>query len=412
MEKLKSAKVLVAVLFISLLFACRKDTDKVSDQVSDDSIEKMVAEDGANPDELMFLSDATLEVGNAATLDKQQQQKNHFVYSLANTTGTNKVLVFRIKNDGALRYQDAVASGGAGTGMGLGSQGAIAINEEKNLLFAVNAGSNSISSFKILDDGQLKLSNTINSGGRTPNSLTIYRGTLYVLNLGSDNIHGFHVSWDGSMTHIMGSTKPLSEMMVDAPQISFTPNGRWLVVTEKATNKISSFKVMSNGSVSSGIFTASTGKTPFGFAFARKSVMVVSNAAGGAAGAGSATAYNIKSNGIPDPLNGAVENWQGAPCWVATTEHGRFAFISNTGSNSISSYYVAPWGSLYLIKKAATSTGMAPSDIVVAANNYFVYAVNGKSASIGAYHRTRFGGLRHIGDVSGLPAGVTGLATY
>ncbi len=412
MEKLKRVKVLVAVLFISMLFACRKDADKVTDQVPADSMEKMMAEDGANPDELMFASDATLEDGNAATLDKRQQRKDHYVYSLGNTTGMNKILVFRIKNNGALHYQEAVASGGAGTGMGLGSQGAIAINEDKKLLFAVNAGSHSISSFRMLDDGKLKLLHTVSSGGKTPNSLAVRKGLLYVLNLGSDNIHGFNVSWEGKMTSIMGSTKPLSGMMVDAPQISFTPNGRWLVVTEKATDKISSFKVMNDGSVSSGIFTASTGKTPFGFAFARNNVMVVSNAAGGAAGAGSATAYNIKGNGIPDPVNGAVENWQGAPCWVATTEHGRFAFITNTASNSISSYYVSPWGSLYLVKKAAVSTSMSPTDIVVAENNYFVYAVNAKSASIGAYHRTRFGGLRHISDVSGLPAGITGLATY
>ena len=34
-----------------------------------------------------------------------------------------------------------------------------------------------------------------------------------------------------------------------APQISFTPNGNFLMVTEKATNKISSFKVKNDGSV-------------------------------------------------------------------------------------------------------------------------------------------------------------------
>ncbi len=94
-----------------------------------------------------------------------------------------------------------------------------------------------------------------------------------------------------------GSTKPLSGTAVDAPQISFTPNGDWIVVTEKATNIISTFKVKNDGAVNQGIFTPSTGQTPFGFAFSRDLFMIVSNAAGGAAGAGSTTSYFTGNNG-------------------------------------------------------------------------------------------------------------------
>ena len=78
--------------------------------------------------------------------------------------------------------------------------------------------------------------------------------------------------------------------------------------------------------------------------------------------------------------------YQAAPCWVATTLFGRFAFVSNTGSNSVSSYYVAPGGKLFLINKAAASTDNAPADIVVAANNFYVYELNVDSGTIGEFH--------------------------
>ena len=295
---------------------------------------------------------------------------------------------------------------------GLGSQGALTLSQDHEWLFAVNAGSNSVSSFKVHNDGSLSLAHTENSDGQMPVSLSIHENLLYVLNFGSDNIHGFHVGANGSLTDIVGSTRSLSGTAVVAPQIAFTPNGNWLIVTEKATNNISSFKVKLDGSVAPDQVTASTGQTPFGFDFGRDEAMVVSNAAGGAAGAGSATSYHINANGIPHAVNGAIPDEQAAPCWVATTKFGRFAFVSNTGSNSISSYYIAPGGKLFLVYKAAASTDNSPADIVVAKNNYNVYALTAKSGTIGEFHRKFFGGLESIGSVSGLPAGTTGLAIF
>ncbi|MEP6725912.1 MAG: beta-propeller fold lactonase family protein, partial [Bacteroidota bacterium] len=299
-----------------------------------------------------------------------------------------------------------------GTGAGLGSQGALILDDEHEWLFAVNAGSNSVSSFRVHDDGSLKLVHTESCRGKTPVSLSVHDNLLYVLNTGSDNIHGFKVDEDGRLSHIDGSTQSLSGVGVNAPQISFTPNGNWLIVTEKATNNLVSFKLKNNGAVWPAVVTASTGATPFGFEFARDNFMVVSNAAGGAAGAGSATSYVIGANGKPHDINGAIPNHEAAPCWVAVTKFGRFAFLTNTASNSVSSYYVAPNGSLYLVRQVAASTNDGPVDIVVAKNNYDVFVLNGKAKTIGEYHRTFFGGLSSMGSVGGLPASVTGLTTY
>ena len=405
----------ISMCMLVVFISCNKESAKtaVTPTQGNQSTADMISENGANPDEvIMTTSSAGTAVLTETNSVENQRSPGHYLYTETNEAGTNQIYIYQVNNDGSLSFQASVASGGAGSGAGLGSQGALTLSEDHEWLFVVNAGTNSVSSFKVHSDGTLTLAHTENSGGKIPVSLSIHGDLLYVLNFGTDNIHGFRVGSGGSLAHIDGSTKSLSGTGVVAPQIAFTPNGNWLIVTEKATNKISSFKVKFDGSVASDIATNSTGQTPFGFDFGRDDAIVVSNAAGGAAGAGSATSYRVGANGIPHAVNGAVPNDQGAPCWVATTKYGRFAFVTNTGSNSISSYYIAPGGYLFLVDKATASTDNSPTDIVVAKNNYNVYALTSKSGTIGAYHRKFFGGLERTASVSGIPVSTTGLAIY
>ena len=127
-------------------------------------------------------------------------------------------------------------TGGAGTGAaGLGSQGALAI--ERGWLLAVNAGSNDVSAFRVRGD-HLVLVNRVPSGGTTPNSVTIHDGVAYVLNTGgTGNISGFKLRRHG-LVPLDGSTQPLSTATAGAVQVSFTPRGDQLVVSEKGVNTI------------------------------------------------------------------------------------------------------------------------------------------------------------------------------
>jgi 6-phosphogluconolactonase len=401
---------------IAVLTACNKESAKpnVAAGPESQSVNDMISENGANPDEVMMTTSAEGKAVLTETnsVNDRKSRDGHYLYTESNAIGTNQIFYYAVNNDGTLTYQGSVASGGQGTGAGLGSQGAVTLSENHEWLFAVNAGSNTVSSFKVRHDGSLLLAHTEDSYGKIPVSLSIHNNLLYVLNFGTDNIHGFKVGSDGTLTHIDGSTRALSGSGVVAPQIAFMPNGNWLLVTEKATNNISSFKVKADGSADADVVTPSTGQTPFGFDFGRDEIMVVSNAAGGAAGAGSATSYRIGANGRLHDVNGAVPNSQGAPCWVATTAFGRFAFVTNTGSNSVSSYYIAPGGYLFLVDKAAAATGMMPTDIVVAKNNYNVFALTSHSGTIDEYHRKFFGGLDKIGSATGVPASATGLAIF
>ena len=409
MKKMNFFKISMAAAVLVSFTACKKNEDLTATTANKPQagMEEMISEKSANPDEASITQTVTL----ASTGNREiEDDVDHYLYTESNNLGTNSIIAYKIKNDGELQLKETVLSGGSGTGKSLGSQGALVIDKEHEWLYAVNAGCNSVSSFKIGDKGKLTLGHSADVNGKTPVSVTVYKNLLYVLNRATDNIQGFEIGYGGTLTPIEGSIQPLSSTGVDAPEISFTPNGDWVIVTEKATNVIGTFKIKKDGSVNAGIFTASVGKTPFGFDFSRN-YMIVSNAAGGAAGAGSSTSYTTY-NGNPSAINGAVANEQAAPCWVAITKYGRFAYVTNTASNNISSYYVSPFGNLYLVHGEAAKTGNGPVDIVVGSNNYDVYELNGKSNTIGWYQRRPFGELILKGNATNLPLSAVGLATY
>src|SRR5258707_6372286 len=93
------------------------------------------------------------------------------VYTMDNAVAGNNVLIFNRAADGALSLAGAVATGGKGTGTGLGSQSALILSANGQWLFACNAGSDEISLFAVTPDG-LVLTDKVSTGGKQPISLT------------------------------------------------------------------------------------------------------------------------------------------------------------------------------------------------------------------------------------------------
>src|SRR2546422_6217901 len=186
------------------------------------------------------------------------------VYALTNSSDGNAVLVYQRGGDGLLTPAGSFATGGTGTGASLGSQGAVIISDDHQLLFAVNAGSNSISSFRIRPDG-LELVDTTPSGGTMPTSVAFFRGLLYVLNAGvPNNVSGLTVDRDGNLTPLVGSTRPLSSASTGPAQVGFSDDGKVVIVTEKGTNLIDTYVVGQDGVLSGRIDNGSAGPIPFG----------------------------------------------------------------------------------------------------------------------------------------------------
>jgi 6-phosphogluconolactonase (cycloisomerase 2 family) len=283
-----------------------------------------------------------------------------------------------------------------------------------NYVFAVNAGSDEVSVLSVGANG-LSLADKKPSGGTMPISVTAYNNLLYVLNAGgTGNITGFWIGSDGTLSEIAGSTQPLSSGASGPAQVEFSPDGSLLVVTEKATNAISTYVVDGNGIASGPATLPSAGQTPFGFAFDKGGHIIVSEAFGGGALAGAMSSYNVNAGGA-SLITGPVFNTQTAPCWVAVTKNGRFAYTTNTGSGNVSGYKIGNDGSLTLFNDggntASTGTGSSPLDMAVSNNSQYLYVVSKGTNTISVFRIDNgHGGLTAVETINGLPASVVGLA--
>jgi 6-phosphogluconolactonase (cycloisomerase 2 family) len=337
------------------------------------------------------------------------------VFTMTNAAGGNEILMFSHRPREGLISMGSVATGGNGTGSGLGNQGGVILSEQHRWLYAVNAGSDSISVFRVRK-GRLVLVDTVSSGGEQPVSLTRHENLLYVLNAASDSIAGFTINDDGTLAPLADSMRALSGAGTGPAQISFTPTGDALVVTEKATNQITTFVVDEDGLPGSAVVNPSAGATPFGFAFDRYGHLLVSEAAGGAPNASSVSSYDIREDGSLDVLASAVPTTQSAACWVETSRNGRYAFTTNAGSATISAFRSARDGSLTLTTEdgvaASTGAGSAPIDLALSSRGNYLFALSAVNGTISAFRVIGNRRLVPVPGVSGLPATLNGLAAY
>lgn len=331
------------------------------------------------------------------------------VFTLSNQAKANQVLAFERTADGMLMFKDAWSTGGTGTGAGLGSQGAIILTD-KNILLAVNAGSNSISSLMVTDDGA-ELVSEVSSGGTMPISITQHGHLVFVVNGGGDgNISGFVLDHNGKLNAIPNSTRPLSAAMVGPAQISFVNDGKVLVVTEKVSNKIITYTVNSMGIPGAMHSLNAANTTPFGFDVGRNGYIFVSEAAGGAPGASTLSSYHIGDDGVITLKQGPVAAGQSAACWVVINNNGKYAYATNTGSNNISSFNIDNSGNLSVLNAIAATSDMSPIDADFSNNSKYLYVLNAVSHTITAYSTAGDGGLSQIQSVPDLPMGAAGLA--
>ena len=383
-----------AVLAVITLVSCQKEKSLDTQAISKNS-EAVTAKSLPGEDETL----------------SGKGEKSGFVYTLSNQTSGNTVMVYKRSSSGSLTFNASYAAGGNGTGGGLGNQGAVILSDDDDdMLLAVNAGSNSISSFKI-NNGVLDLKSTVSSGGMRPVSIAQHDDIVFVLNAGgTNNISGFKLKDNGMLQPILNSTRPLSAASTGPAQISFVNDGKVLVITEKATNKIISYTVNDDGIPGVMHSIISSSPTPFGFAVGKHENIFVSEAVGGAPGASVLSSYNISNNGVITLIEGSVGAGQSAACWVVVTNNGKFAYTTNTASNNISTFGVKNNGSINVSQAISATTQAGPIDAILSPNSKNLYVLNGGGHSIQAFNVNNNGTLSALQTVPGLPIGATGLA--
>lgn len=331
------------------------------------------------------------------------------VYVMDNDPSSNHILVFNRRPNGTLMGPKKVATHGRGTGGGLGSQGSIISDGE--YVYVCNAGSNTISVLRIVGKN-LKFVDKTSSRGTMPISLSVHGNVIYVVNAGGDgNISGFKLGL-GGLNYIPYSTQSLSSNAAGPAQISFNAAGDQLVVTEKATNMITTYAVDENGRAGAGTSYPSAGVTPFGFEFSPAGDIIVSEAFGGNTNASAVSSYSLESDGMVNLIDGPEATNQTAACWVVVTSDGEFAYASNTGSASVTGYHIGDNGKLHLLNADGVTgeVGDGPIDMDMSPNSKFLYVLNGRDNSISVLSRRYYGQLHPVETITGLPDAVVGMA--
>jgi 6-phosphogluconolactonase len=334
------------------------------------------------------------------------------VYTMSNAADGNTVLTFNRLADGRLLPAGATPSGGNGTGSGLGNQGGLVLTRNERWLLAINAGSDTVTVFEVGPFG-LRSRDVEPSGGTQPISIATHRNLVYVLNALSDSIAGFRLTRHGTLNPIPGSIRSLSTTGAGPAQISFTPDGDVLVITEKNTSRIVTFAVDSDGLAGAIQVHPSSGETPFGFAFGKRDQLFVSEAFGGAPDASAVSSYHVDEDGAVETISPSVGTTETAACWVAVTPNGRFAYVTNTGSGSVSAYAIDFDGTIELVgdgRSGVTGDGSSPIDLAITDNGRFLYTLNAGTHTIGVFHIRHDGGLTPMRFVSGLPESANGMA--
>jgi 6-phosphogluconolactonase (cycloisomerase 2 family) len=364
------------------------------------------------------------------------------VYSNTNATPANFVRVHYRHADGTIEEGPLVATGGVGSLAAppfgfpvLDSVNAIARTEDGRLVFAVNGGSNSVSSFRVVgsNDG-LVLADHEPSRGTLPisvavTSVGVTRTILYVLNEGTlglppvpgtivGTIAGFSVDPSGAMTPIPGAVYPVSDPI--ASQVGFDATGTVLTISLRGTNRIGMYRLdPSTGLLGPERIFAATGTgLPFGFEYTKRNQLVFANV-GNELTNSTASSYDFdKAGGNLTPVD--VESTRGgAACWVAITNDQRYAYITNTITNTIARYRITAGGELVFL--GLTPSRDASLDVDTSHDGKYLYALSSQftlatgfgSSKVEAYRIEDDGDLTLIDSSGFLPfSGATGIAAW
>ncbi len=340
---------------------------------------------------------AAVAVPASASASTQASPVVGHVYVNDNTAGTNTIGAFDRHADGTLTPEagSPFAAGGAGTGAGLASQGAVQISPDGRFLIAADAGSNQISVLRIKHTGSLRLVHhgVVSSGGVLPVSLTIHGDLLYVANAGTggSNYTGFRLRPNGRLEPVPGSAVALPDG-AQPGDVLFNGNGTKLAGTRVGTSQVDSFTVGSGGRLTPapGSPFPAQGLGPFGSEFrpTKPDQLFVSNAHNVGAGSGTVSAFRDSADGRLSSIGSSpFTDQQTAPCWVEITHDGRFLFTVNTGSGEISRYSIAPGGVLTLLGSTPVGAtgGVGAVDARLSPDGRYLFVDESRIGAVGAF---------------------------
>lgn len=336
------------------------------------------------------------------------------VFVMSNNSDHNEVVAYTHERDGRFLETGRYETGGRGSGGTndpLQSQGSLTLSSDRQLLFAVNAGSGTLSSFWVGRQGRLQLADRVETGGSEPLAVASSQNRVYVLDgAGAGTVVGFVVNGPGQLRRIPNASSFLSATSAGGSSISITPNGRFVVVTERLTNKLDVFPIQQDGTL--GAVQAIDSPVPgvFSGRFDPAGQYILSaTGPAGVTGGSTISSFSVTNNGTLAPITESLPTFGNANCWNAVTPNGKFAFVSNAGSSTISGFSIGANGLLTPVASTIVATqpeGSTNLDITVSADGSYLYTLNSMVGTIGVFKINSDGTLNPEGEISGLPKNV------
>jgi 6-phosphogluconolactonase (cycloisomerase 2 family) len=335
----------------------------------------------------------------------------HTVFVQSDNPAGNTVVAYDRTEDGTLALAGSYATGGLGGVLDgsvvdhLASQGALTLDSRHNLLFAVNAGSNTLTVFGVRGD-HLERRQVISSGGQFPVSIAVHGDLVYVANaLGGGSIQGY-LNLGGRLVLVKSWHRGLGLDSTQTPQFThtpghviFSPNGRQLIVTTKAAaNTINVFKIDGRGAPShSAVVNPEPGLTPFAATFDPSGHLVIAEA-----GTSSVATFDLNRNGTVTHLS-TVATGQKGTCWIVGV--GTHLYASNASSGTVTDFAVNHGGQLTNLGNTATDAGTV--DAEASSDGRYLYVQAGAAGVVNEFKISRDGSLKAIGSLT-VPGAIGG----
>ena len=328
---------------------------------------------------------------------------DHAVFVQTDDPAGNHVVAYHRSANGSLTLAGTYATGGRGGVLDgsvvdhLASQGSLTYDRDSGLLFAVNAGSDTVSVFSA-DGDHLTLRQVVGSGGEFPVSIAVHDDLLYVLNAENGGaVQGFGL-FNGRLFPLRGARADLgldptaTPQFVNTPgQVAFSPSGQQLIVTTKANGSaVDVFRVGYFGQLSAPTVNPLPGAVPFAVTFDHARHLVIAEA-----GTNSVASFSLSHNGTIAPL-ASVATGQMATCWIVGAQG--YEFVSNAASGSLSRIEPQPGGALTLLGQTATDPGTV--DAAASIGGRYLYVQTGANGIVDGFRVGSDGSLTAIGSVT------------
>ncbi|MFH8393881.1 lactonase family protein [Streptomyces sp. NPDC018036] len=358
-------------------------------------------------------------VASASQYSGSAPGADHAVFVQGNELGGNTIHVFARGDDGTLNASGTYATGGKGGDQvdaptdSLASQGSLVYDDASGMLLAVNAGSGTVTSFRV-EGNRLTDRHVVSSGGTFPASIAVHGRVAYVMNAGGrGSVQGFEISGEG-LRPLAGSHRSLGLNNKDVPlfssspgEVAFTPDGRDLIVTTKSANTVEVLPMRRNGlpSVAAPVVNRSAGAVPFAITFdATGKRMLVAEAA-----KSTVTTYKVRHDGTLKVLQKPLPNGQETLCWLERA--GNHFYGGNTGNSTVTGYRMDRNGRLALtndvgIAAPPSGTSQGVIDLAVTRDERFVYVQNAVSGTVDGFR------VRADGSLAKITTARTGLTPF